>query len=254
MWNKWNSRFRKKIYKNSDKKLFEHNVEEIQHRGPDDFDFGLIVQLMLGFGFQRLSIQDLTINGNQPMMSICKRYVIIFNGEIYNFKELKQKFEFKGVKFKSNSDTEVLLYCITSYGIEKSLNLINGMFAFALWDMKEKILHLVRDRIGEKPLYYGWQNNVFIFSSELKALKKFPNFKADICKSALQLQLNYSYIPAPYSIFKNIYKLMPGNFISLKINSNFTDKNIKNTCYWYPKDKILKNKKILISLRHSINY
>ena len=108
---------------------------------------------------------------------------------------------------------------------------------------ERKILHLVRDRIGEKPLYYGWQNNVFIFSSELKALKKFPNFKADICKSALQLQLNYSYIPAPYSIFKNIYKLMPGNFISLKINSNFTDKNIKNTCYWYPKDKILKNKK-----------
>ena len=215
--------------------------KEIEHRGPDKYSFWIDDSVNIALGFQRLSIQDITSNGNQPMISICKRYVLIFNGEIYNFKKLKNIFLKKGIHFKSNSDTEVFLCCITHYGIERSLELVNGMFAFALWDINEKILHLARDRIGEKPIYYGWQNNCFIFASELKAIKKFPNFDKELSKQAIDMQLKLSYVPAPYSIYKNIFKLMPATFITIKTNSKLKS-DIKEKYYWSPKKQI--NKKV----------
>ena len=215
--------------------------KEIEHRGPDNYSFWIDDSVNIALGFQRLSIQDITSNVNQPMISICKRYVLIFNGEIYNFKKLKNIFLKKGIHFKSNSDTEVFLCCITHYGIERSLELVNGMFAFALWDINEKILHLARDRIGEKPIYYGWQNNCFIFASELKAIKKFPNFDKELSKQAIDMQLKLSYVPAPYSIYKNIFKLMPATFITIKTNSKLKS-DIKEKYYWSPKKQI--NKKV----------
>ena len=113
------------------------------------------------------------------------------------------------------------------------------MFAFALWDINEKILHLARDRIGEKPIYYGWQNNCFIFASELKAIKKFPNFDKELSKQAIDMQLKLSYVPAPYSIYKNIFKLMPATFITIKTNSKLKS-DIKEKYYWSPKKQINK--------------
>lgn len=231
----------KKITKDNIISFLSLMSKEIEHRGPDNFSYWADNSVNIALGFQRLSIQDISSRGNQPMISICKRYVIIFNGEIYNFKQLKEIFLKKGIYFKSNSDTEVFLCCITHYGLDKSLELVHGMFAFALWDAHDKVLHLARDRVGEKPIYYGWQDNYFIFASELKALKKFPKFKKSISKKAVDFQVNLSYVPAPYSIYEDIYKLMPGSFLSIKIKSNFKCKNaVKISNYWSPQNIIKK--------------
>ena len=210
----------------------------ITHRGPDrgkvwqDKNSGII------FGHQRLAILDLSTAGDQPMISNSGRFVITFNGEIYNHLEIRKELKEinSNIKWRSGTDTETLLEAIELMGIKKTLNKIVGMYAFVIWDKKNRSLTLVRDRMGEKPLYYGWQgegvNKVFIFGSELKALKPHPEFKREINRNAIALQLRHNYIPDPYSIYKNIHKLLPGHYLQLKENDLKKGFLPKITNYW----------------------
>ena len=193
-------------------------ADAIAHRGPDDWGVWLDERAGIALAHQRLSILDLSPAGHQPMVSACGRYVIVFNGEIYNHRYLKSRLaagRSQPLVCKGHSDTETLLACIEEWGLEAVLKKAVGMFAIALWDREERALFLARDRMGEKPLYYGWQKNVFLFGSELKALKAHPEFAAEIDRNALALQLRHNYIPAPYSIYKGIRKLLPGTFLKL---------------------------------------
>jgi asparagine synthase (glutamine-hydrolysing) len=194
----------------------------ISHRGPDtngtwsDKNSGIVL------GHQRLSIIDVSSSGNQPMQSSSGRYILTYNGEIYNYLKIRKELEMNNanIKWIGNSDTEILLESIDFWGIEPTLQKIQGMYAFGIWDQKMRRLILARDRIGEKPLYYGWQgegnNKVFLFGSELKALKVHPEFNGQINRDAIALQLRHNCIPAPYTIYKDIYKLLPGNYLELK--------------------------------------
>lgn len=185
----------------------------IASRGPDDSGVWIDPEASLGLVHRRLSIMDLSPAGHQPMASACERYVIAFNGEIYNHSELRQSLGHSS--WRGHSDTETLLAAIANWGIEATLKQCVGMFAFALWDRKTRRLTLARDRLGEKPLYYGWQGDVFLFGSELKALKAHPAFRAEIDRDALTLFLRHNAIPAPYSIYEGIHKLPPGTFLQL---------------------------------------
>lgn len=189
--------------------------DAITHRGPDDHGVWVDQECGVALGHRRLSILDLSTQGRQPMISHSGRYVIVYNGEIYNFKALKSLLAAKGYTFQGHSDTEVLLAAIEDWGLEKTLQDCNGMFAFALWDRKERTLHLARDRMGKKPLYYGWAGQSFVFSSELKAFHRHPSFEPAIDHDVLALYCRHNYIPAPWSIYKNIYKLTPASFVSL---------------------------------------
>jgi asparagine synthase (glutamine-hydrolysing) len=213
-------------------------LNQIVHRGPDDGGIWLDKDAGIALGHRRLSIQDLSPLGHQPMQSQSGRYVIVYNGEIYNFKVLQANLEKQGYVFQGHSDTEVLLAAIECWGVKGALEYFAGMFAFALWDKQECILTLARDRLGEKPLYYGLQNNTFLFGSELKALKVHPDWNGEINRDALALYMRYSYIPAPYSIYKNIYKLMPGSFIQIPIAGQQLAGGILPTveAYWQAKD------------------
>ena len=194
----------------------------IFHRGPDSNNFWQDKNSGIVFGHQRLSIIDLSTKGNQPMVSNSGRFIITYNGEIYNHLEIRKDLKKinSNIKWKSNTDTETLLEALEFWGIEKTLSKIDGMFAFGIWDKKTRNLILARDRIGEKPLYFGWQgkgdNKVFIFGSELKALKAHPEFNGEIYRDAIALQLRHNSIPDPYSIYKDIYKLLPGHYLQLK--------------------------------------
>lgn len=190
-------------------------TDRLKHRGPDDGDIWLNPDDGIALGHRRLSIIDLSSSGHQPMHSQNSRYVIVYNGEIYNFLALKKQLQAKNHFFSGHSDTEVLLALITEYGLEQALKRITGMFAFALWDKQEKTLQLARDRIGEKPLYYGLVNSTLVFGSELKAICSHPDFQNTIDRSSLTLYLQYGYIPAPYSIYENIYKLPPGTSLTI---------------------------------------
>lgn len=187
----------------------------LKHRGPDDSGSWIDAKTGIALGHRRLSIVDLSPTGHQPMHSACDRYVIVFNGEIYNFKILRQELEVFGHKFHGHSDTEVMLAAISRWGLEAAVKRFNGMFAFALWDKQEHRLHLARDRLGEKPLYYGWMGKTFLFGSELKALRAHPDFKEEINRDALALYMRHYCVPAPYSIYKGIYKLPPGTILTL---------------------------------------
>jgi asparagine synthase (glutamine-hydrolysing) len=194
----------------------------ISHRGPDNSGTWTDKNSGIFLGHQRLSIIDLSISGNQPMRSRSNRYILTYNGEIYNHIEIRKELEECkfDIKWRGTSDTETLLEAINFWGIEKTLQKIDGMFAFGLWDQKNRSLTLVRDRVGEKPLYYGYQGEgdkkTFLFGSELKALKVHPNFKGEIFRDAIALQLRHNCIPAPYTIYKNIFKLLPGHYLELK--------------------------------------
>ncbi len=195
-----------------------HSMREtIKHRGPDDQGIWIDKRSNLALGHSRLSIIDLSTEGHQPMISPSERYVIVYNGEVYNFLTLRMELEGKGYKFRGHSDTEVILASIEEFGILDAVKKFEGMFAFALWDSHEKLLYLVRDRLGIKPLYYGWINKTFLFGSELKALRAHPQCNSAIKKDALSLFMRLNYIPAPYTIYENIYKLVPGCI--LKVNS-----------------------------------
>jgi len=190
---------------------------EIIKRGPDDVGYWLNPKQGMGLAHRRLSIVDLTSAGHQPMQSESGRYTIAFNGEIYNHSQMRQKLIASGVapKWKGSSDTEVLISGFDAWGIEGTMRRARGMFAFAVWDNDEDTVILGRDRIGEKPLYYGWQGDAFLFGSELSALKQHPDFKSEINRGAITLLLRHNYIPAPYSIYQGISKLEPGHLLSI---------------------------------------
>lgn len=200
-------------------------AQRIAHRGPDDSGVWTDTDLGLAIAHQRLSILDLSTAGHQPMLSASGRYVIAFNGEIYNHLELRReleavRYEGRGSgRWRGHSDTETLLAGFEAWGFEATLKKSVGMFAIALWDREERTLFLTRDRIGEKPLYYGLQSGVFLFGSELKALKAHPAFKGEIDRDAVALLLRHNYIPAPYSIYKGINKLPPGTFFQWTVGS-----------------------------------
>jgi asparagine synthase (glutamine-hydrolysing) len=196
--------------------------DTLVHRGPDDEGIWIAKCKQVGLGFRRLSIVDLSNNGHQPMKSASGRYSMVFNGEIYNFKDIKYSLnqEFNNtIIWTSTSDSEILIEAFDKWGLEKTLNKLVGMFAIALWDNFFEKLHLIRDRVGEKPLYYGWINNnsikLFVFSSELKAIKVIPEFNNKISKIAISKYLKLMYIPAPLSIYENMYKLEPACLLTV---------------------------------------
>jgi asparagine synthase (glutamine-hydrolysing) len=182
----------------------------LRSRGPDDAGVWTDETNGVAFGHRRLSVIDLSSFGHQPMESACARYVICYNGEIYNFLELRTELARLGHTFRGQSDTEVMLAAFSQWGTGAAVSRFNGMFAFAVWDRLNGTVELFRDRLGEKPLYYGWLGKTFAFASELKALRAHQDFDADINREALALYLRYSYVPAPYSIYTAIYKLPPG--------------------------------------------
>jgi asparagine synthase (glutamine-hydrolysing) len=208
----------------------------LTHRGPDDEGYWMDSQLSLGLAHRRLSILDLSPQGHQPMVSASERYVIAYNGEVYNFAALRDQLSCS--QWRGHSDTEVMLAAIEEWGVEKAVKSFIGMFAFALWDKKERLLHLGRDRLGIKPLYYGWQGNSFVFGSELKALQAHPEFKRVIDRNSLALLMRYNYIPAPYSIYEGIKKLLPGHIFTLSMND---PKNSSDpVSYWSAKEFVEK--------------
>ncbi len=213
-----------------DYNLIDSMTNTLNHRGPDDTGFWSDQSACIALGHKRLSILDLSPTGHQPMQSPSKRYVLVFNGEIYNHKEIRNRLgEHSWI---GTSDTETLLIAIESWGVYKTIKACIGMFAFAIWDNYKAELILGRDRMGEKPLYYGWQgegkNACFLFGSELKAIKKHPSFSAKINRDSLCLFVRYNYISAPHSIYENIYKLLPGHI--LQVSNNKRDVIVKP--YW----------------------
>lgn len=205
----------------------------ITHRGPDSE--GIWWDQIIALGHRRLSILDLSPAGHQPMVSACGRYVIAFNGEIYNHLKLRAQLQAENKVFpwRGHSDTETLLACFSAWGVEKTLQATVGMFAIALWDKHAQILTLARDRMGEKPLYWGWCSDVLLFGSELKALKAHPTFNAEIDRNSLALLLRHAHVPAPYSIYQDIKKLMPGHFVQIPLKGNRVEsKNAQPTAYW----------------------
>lgn len=209
---------------------------KIIHRGPDAGGVWFNANDGVGFSHRRLSIVDLSIAGAQPMFSYDKRYIIAFNGEIYNHIGIRKQLERTETSpvWKGHSDTETLLAGIDAWGLEATLQQCIGMFAIALWDNQTKTLSLVRDRMGEKPMYYGWQNSSFLFGSELKALKAHPEFRGEIDRDALCLYMRYSYVPAPSSIYVGIKKLTPGCILT--VSQQHPEPIIKP--YWSLKDVV----------------
>ena len=189
--------------------------DRLAHRGPDDSGHWVDTENGVALGHRRLSILDLSAEGHQPMISADERYVLVFNGEIYNFKNIRGQLEQNNHVFRGHSDTEVLLAALQHWGLEKTLQSIQGMFAFALWDQKYKTLSLARDHVGKKPLYFGHAGQSFVFASELKAIAALPDFERNINRNALSLFMRHNYVPAPWSIYNHIFKLTPGSFITL---------------------------------------
>ncbi len=193
-------------------------TDAIRHRGPDDQGLWIDREAGVGLGHRRLSIIDLTPSGHQPMISASGRYVLSYNGEIYNHGALRGEVEAAGGApeggWRGHSDTETLVEAIALWGLKDALGKCVGMFALALWDRRERILQLARDRFGEKPLYYGWVDGDFLFASELKALRSHPGFRNGIDRNALRTFAARTYIPAPLSIFERIFKLEPATILT----------------------------------------
>lgn len=191
----------------------------IAHRGPDDEGIWQDPGAGIGFAHRRLAVIDLSSGGHQPMHSANGRFTICFNGEIYNHPEIRAELEARGLMpeggWRGHSDTEVLLQAVVTWGLEGALTRSVGMFALALWDHKDRQLHLARDRFGEKPLYYGWADRDLVFGSELKALRCHPQFDAAINRNALGAFASRTYIPAPLTIYRGVFKLEPGTILTL---------------------------------------
>jgi asparagine synthase (glutamine-hydrolysing) len=206
-------------------------ADTLVHRGPDasgtwsDPDHGIF------FGHRRLAVVGLGRHGAQPMVSPDGRWVLNYNGEIYNHRELRYRLASEGVVFRGGSDTEVMLGAVAQWGLERGLDAVEGMFALALWDRATDELHLVRDRFGEKPLYYGWVGRKLAFASELKALRTLPGFGAEIDRDAVALYLRHNCIPAPHTIYRGVAKLLPGQLATADATSS-PGKPLHNRTYW----------------------
>jgi asparagine synthase (glutamine-hydrolysing) len=198
--------------------------DTLMHRGPDSAGLWVDEKTGIAFGHRRLAILDLSEHGHQPMSSASQRFVISYNGEIYNNLEIKQQLTTAGLApvWRGHSDTEVILAAFEAWGIAAALEKMVGMFAIALWDKQEHLLYLIRDRIGEKPLYYGWVGDYLLFGSELKALKLHHAWQQSINRDALGLLMRYNCIPAPFTIYENIYKLEPGHMLIVNSDRTFT--------------------------------
>ena len=192
----------------------------MHHRGPDDGGAWVDERAGIALGFRRLAILDVSPRGHQPMFSADGRYVIVFNGEIYNFRELRARLEGLGHNFTSGTDTEVILAAAVEWGASNVPANLQGMFAYALWDRDERALHLARDRIGIKPLYYGWSGDTFLFGSELRALEQYPAFERRINREAVELYLDFAYVPAPLSIYEGNRKLPPGTALKVQVGNS----------------------------------
>lgn len=199
------------FFQSGDLSPIDAMASALGHRGPDAGAVWLDADGGVALGHRRLAIVDLSKAGAQPMHSPSGRFVLVFNGEIYNHLELRRLLGH--TLWRGHSDTETLLAAIETWGLEKALSHSVGMFAFALWDTWEKRLFLARDRMGEKPLYYGWQRGAFLFASELKALRRHPAFSADVDRGALALYMRHNAVPSPHSIYTGIRKLPPGTFL-----------------------------------------
>jgi asparagine synthase (glutamine-hydrolysing) len=212
--------YSEKNYGNELESIMDSMLEQIKSRGPDSRGQWSDPQSGIHLGHQRLSILDLSPTGHQPMISISKRYVLSYNGEIYNHLELRKEIEENNsINWNGTSDTETLLMCIELYGVATTCTKIKGMFSFAVWDTKKQELYLARDRLGEKPLYYGWHNNngnrIFLFGSDLRAFKPHPQYNPSVDRNSLSLLLRHNYIPSPYCIYKGFSKLEAGSIIKL---------------------------------------
>lgn len=190
----------------------------LRHRGPDDSGVWIDPAMGVALGHRRLSIIDLSPTGHQPMKSRSGRWVLSYNGEIYNFPEIRAELEASGVRFRGTSDTEVMLVHLDRYGVEATLRRVDGMFALAAWDTERQVLLLARDRLGEKPLYYGRAGAALVFGSELKALRAHPGFATTVDASALTAMLRLGYVPSPLSIYQGVSKLPPGHFLEVRPN------------------------------------
>lgn len=200
---------------------------KLAHRGPDARGIFVDADAGIGFGHTRLSIIDLSPAGAQPMTSSCGRYVITYNGEIYSSDELKPELEALGHRFRGHSDTEVIIEAIAEWGLRATVERLIGMFAFAVWDRKDRRLSLVRDRLGIKPLYWGRQNGRIVFASELKAFEVLPNWRPELNHDALVSYLRFAYVPSPHSIYRGINKLEPGRAVTIE-----ADGKAETWAYW----------------------
>lgn len=230
------------FHSNSSESVLQNMLATMHHRGPDGN--GVFYEqndnFCLGLGHSRLSIIDLSSHANQPLYY--KDWVIVFNGEIYNFREIKQELEILGHTFTTQSDTEVMLHAWEEWG-QEAVHKFIGMFVFVIYHRLEHTLHIYRDRAGVKPLYYYWQDGLFLFASELKAFHPHPQFRKELDMDALALFLKYCYVPAPHCIFKNCYKLLPGCYLNLSLstlNSQLSTLNPHN--YWNVNDAYIKPK------------
>lgn len=194
----------------------ERMIAPIVHRGPDDKGTWVDPSSGIALGFRRLAIIDLSEKGHQPMKSASGRFMMVFNGEVYNFEELRQELEAGGARFDGHSDSEVMLAAFERWGVEQSLPRFLGMFAIAVWDLKERLLHLARDRFGKKPLYVYSEPGFVSFGSELKSLVAGPSFRKDLNPDALTAYLRYLAVPAPHTIYRHAVKLLPGHVLTLR--------------------------------------
>lgn len=202
-------------------------VDPIRHRGPDAG--GVWADAAAGFavGFRRLAIIDLSAAGNQPMISASGRNVIVYNGEIYNTAEIRADLEALGIRFRGHSDTEVVLEACEAWGVETAVARMNGMFAFALWDRRERHLQLVRDRVGIKPLYWGRLGGTIFFGSQSKSFAAHPAWRGEIDREALAAYFQFGYVPSPLSVFRGIRQVEPGRIVSLEAGGT-----VRDTVYW----------------------
>ncbi len=207
-------------------------ADALAHRGPDDSGAWIDAEAGVALGHRRLAIIDPSPLGHQPMESACGRYVVSTNGEIYNYRALRRELEDAGERFTSQSDTEVLLVAVGRWGLAPALERCNGMFAFALWDKKTRRLHLARDRLGQKPLYYGWAGGSLVFGSELKALRVHPEFAGRIDRNALALYLRHNYFPAPHTVYRGVFKLPPGCILTVPLDGLNRDTELVAHPYW----------------------
>ena len=226
---------------NRDSAILKRMTDAIIHRGPDSDGQWQDDEAGIALGMRRLAIMDLSPAGRQPMTSPDGRYVLVFNGEIYNFRQIRADLEAAGLApaWRGHSDTEVLLAAISAWGVKAALQACNGMLGVAVWDRQQRKLQLAIDRFGEKPLFSGWMGNTFLFGSELKSLMTHPEWSGRIDRQALALYLRFAYVPAPHCIFQGLHKLEPGMMATLRFEDIQNGRrDIAVEPYWSARDAV----------------